>query len=82
MENSEISQLAPDCKRHGVGLVIQTLGKNISTNNLEQHSRNQKQKLNAEAAEINAETADIGWKNILKQEYSLRPLHQPLCSLR
>ncbi len=61
---------------------IQTVGKNKATNNMGQHNRNQKQKLNAEAAEINAEAAEIEWKNILKQGYFLRPLHQPLWPLR
>jgi hypothetical protein len=33
-----------------------------------QHSRNQKQKLNAEATEINAEVAKLGCKKISKQD--------------
>jgi hypothetical protein len=32
-----------------------------------QHSRNQKQKLNAETTEVNAEATEIGQINILKQ---------------
>jgi len=56
--------------------------KKAATNNLMPHRRNQKQKLNAEAAEINAEAAETGLKNDLRQRYSLRSLHQPLWPLR
>lgn len=43
------------------GTVIQILQEKTATNNIGQHTHNQKQKVNAEAPEVNAEVAETGW---------------------